>query len=201
MCSGVSNLDNKNTVKLPSSSRTALFDGWFPSAKKIPSPNFNQRPDSADVSLLVIHNISLPPEQFGNGCIEAFFCNRLDKHHHPYFKTIAKLEVSSHFLITRKGELVQFVSTEQRAWHAGKSRFEARDNCNDFSIGVELEGADTLPYSAEQYDSVASLIQHLMEAYPRITKDRIVGHSDISPGRKTDPGPAFNWQKIRGMIK
>lgn len=200
MCNAVSSLDKKNTSKSSSSSQLRLLDGWLVTAKKIPSPNMNLRPDVSDISLLVIHNISLPPEQFGNGCIEAFFCNRLDKQGHPYFKTITGLEVSSHFLITRTGELIQFVSTEQRAWHAGKSTFEGRDNCNDFSIGVELEGCDSLPYSPEQYSALGDLIVLLMKSYPRITQSRIVGHSDISPGRKTDPGPVFNWQKIREMI-
>jgi len=200
VCNGVSSSDNISTSKSLLSPSVSLADGWLSCAKKIPSPNFNQRPDSSDISLLVIHNISLPPEQFGNGCVEAFFCNRLEKHRHPYFKTIAGLAVSSHFLITRIGELIQFVSTEQRAWHAGKSTFEGHDNCNDFSIGVELEGADTLPYSPEQYSALANLIELLLKSYPRITNNRIVGHSDISPGRKTDPGPAFDWQKIRGMI-
>lgn len=150
---------------------------------------------------MVIHNISLPPEQFGEGYIEQFFCNHLSGNRHPYFRSIATLQVSSHFLITRLGEFIQFVATQNRAWHAGESRFDDRDNCNDFSIGIELEGADHFPYTAQQYVRLVELTRVLMQHYPKIIPDRIVGHCDIAPGRKTDPGPAFDWMRLREQLE
>lgn len=173
--------------------KTIIKDGWLCSAKKIPSPNFDERSNPDDISLLVIHNISLPPEQFGGGYIEQFFCNQLDKNAHPYFASIHGLTVSSHCLITREGELIQFVPLDKRAWHAGVSSFEGREKCNDYSIGIELEGADTIAYTAEQYATLALTSQAIMQIYPAITKARITGHSDIAPQRKTDPGEAFDW--------
>ena len=174
--------------------------GWLVGVRKLPSPNFNNRPDSTDISLLVIHNISLPPKQFGNHYICDFFTNCLDTEAHPYFKEIADLQVSSHLLIDRQGEIIQFVPFHQRAWHAGESCFEGADNCNDFSIGIELEGADDIPYTDDQYQSLIVVTQALMAHYPTMTQQRIVGHSDIAPGRKTDPGPAFDWQRYRSAI-
>ena len=165
------------------------------------SPNFNQRPDPDDISLLVIHNISLPPGEFGSGCIEEFFCNRLDHDLHPYFTGIRGLEVSAHFLIDRAGAVTQFVSTLDRAWHAGRSSFGGRYACNDFSVGVELEGTDELPYTDAQYVSLAALTRALQLGYPAITDERIVGHCDIAPGRKSDPGPAFEWEKYRNQVR
>ena len=173
-----------------------IKNGWLSTAKKIPSPNFDERSDPADISLLVIHNISLPPEQFGGGYIEQFFCNQLDPNTHPYFASICELTVSAHCLITREGELIQFVPFDKRAWHAGVSSFEGRDKCNDYSIGIELEGADTINYTDEQYTTLLKLTQQLTEAYPSITSERITGHSDIAPGRKTDPGEAFDWSRF-----
>ncbi|MBS8241445.1 1,6-anhydro-N-acetylmuramyl-L-alanine amidase AmpD [Marinobacter lipolyticus] len=162
-------------------------------ARWCPSPNFGPRPENADISLLVVHNISLPPGQFGGDAIERFFCNSLDACEHPYFETIAGMKVSAHALVRRDGTVVQFVSFLDRAWHAGRSCFQGEDECNDFSIGIELEGADDIPYTPEQYQSLAALSALAMSAWPRITRDRITGHCDIAPGRKTDPGPAFDW--------
>lgn len=160
-----------------------------------PSPNFNHRPDIKDISLLVIHNISLPPSEFGGGFINQFFCNQLDWTLHPYFEQIKSMEVSSHFLIERNGELVQYVSVLERAWHAGLSEFQGRANCNDFSIGIELEGCDDQPFTEHQYQSLVKLTKQIIEKFPTITRERIVGHCDIAPGRKTDPGPCFEWSR------
>ena len=168
---------------------------WLNVAQKCSSPNFNQRP-SNEVSLLVVHNISLPPKQYGGPYVEDFFCNRLDASVHPYFCEISQLEVSSHLFIRRDGSIIQFVPFNQRAWHAGLSHYAGRDNCNDFSIGIEMEGCDDDAYSEEQYISLQKTTQALMLAYPQITSDRITGHEFISPGRKTDPGRAFKWQRL-----
>lgn len=158
-----------------------------------PSPNCDARPQNISIELLVIHGISLPPGEFGGTFIDALFFNRLDSSAHPYFKEIAQLRVSSHVLIRRDGQVIQYVPFNQRAWHAGKSSFNGRENCNDFSIGIELEGADDIPYTTSQYQQLAALTRTLMQHYPNITRDGIVGHSDIAPGRKTDPGVAFDW--------
>jgi AmpD protein len=174
--------------------------GRFPGARWCPSPNFGPRPEANDISLLVVHNISLPPEQFGGSHIEDFFCNRLDTSAHPYFEEIGEMKVSSHLLIRRDGELLQFVSLRDRAWHAGRSVFCGREECNDYSIGIELEGADHVPYTVEQYRKLAEVAHEIMAAWPWITADRITGHSDISPGRKTDPGPAFDWRYFRRLL-
>ena len=176
---------------------TFIRDGWLIQAEKRVSANCDTRPDCDDISLLVIHNISLPPGQFGTGCIEDFFCNQLDYQAHPYFGHLQGVEVSAHCLISRKGHITQFVPFDLRAWHAGKSCFAGRERCNDFSIGIELEGTDNSPYSDEQYDSLTRLARILMADYPRITRQRIVGHSDIAPDRKTDPGPAFDWSRLQ----
>ncbi|MBQ0719418.1 MAG: 1,6-anhydro-N-acetylmuramyl-L-alanine amidase AmpD [Gammaproteobacteria bacterium] len=173
---------------------------WLAGARACPSPNQGERPADSEVSLLVIHNISLPPGQFGGGYIEQFFSNTLNRDAHPYFAEIADLQVSSHLLIDRLGEVVQFVALNRRAWHAGESSFAGCDNCNDYAIGIELEGSDTQPYSDKQYQSLAQVCRHLMAAYPALTAQRMVGHSDISPGRKTDPGPAFDWPRFFTML-
>lgn len=175
-------------------------DGWLTCVSRCPSPNCNARPDTCDVNLLVIHNISLPPEQFGGGFVQQFFCNQLPVDADPYFAQIASLQVSAHCLIDREGQITQFVSFAERAWHAGASSFAGRGNCNDFSIGVELEGSDHTPYSDPQYAALAELTKLLQQHYPRITGERIVGHSDIAPGRKTDPGPAFDWQHFFQLL-
>jgi AmpD protein len=169
-------------------------------ARWIPSPNFNHRPHPGFINALVIHAISLPPDCFGNSYVEEFFCNTLDCTQHPYFESIADLKVSSHFYIRRSGELVQFVATTDRAWHAGLSELQGLDTVNDFSIGIELEGCDEQDFCDAQYTALAALSQCLIEAYPAITKHRIVGHSEIAPRRKTDPGPCFDWQRYRGKL-
>ena len=161
-------------------------------AKQCPSPNFNQRPETA-ISLLVIHNISLPPNEFDNDYIEQFFTNQLDFNAQPYFKTIENVEVSAHLLIKRDGEIIQFVPFDKRAWHAGQSEFKGRENCNDFSIGIELEGGDDIIYTNKQYQALNDSIKALKSHYS-ITD--IIGHSDISPGRKTDPGASFDWSRV-----
>lgn len=166
----------------------------------LPSPNFGARP-CADISLLVIHNISLPPGQFGGGYVQRFFQNELPVSHHTYFADIAELQVSSHFLIERTGRLLQFVNLDDRAWHAGQSSFDGRDNCNDYSIGVELEGTDDIPYTDAQYRVLASVTKAVQREYPAITLDRIIGHEHIAPGRKTDPGPAFDWLRYRTDVR
>ncbi|MBF1800771.1 1,6-anhydro-N-acetylmuramyl-L-alanine amidase AmpD [Alloalcanivorax profundimaris] len=173
-----------------------LTDHWIDQARRVPSPNFNERPDPDDIALVVIHNISLPPERFGGAHIEAFFQNRLDPDADPYFQTIRDLKVSSHFLIRRDGELVQFVACDRRAWHAGVSSWRGRDNCNDFALGIELEGADHIPYEEAQYRRLNALLDALIAHYPRLSRDTITGHEHIAPGRKTDPGPAFDWSRL-----
>ncbi|WP_228732831.1 1,6-anhydro-N-acetylmuramyl-L-alanine amidase AmpD [Marinobacter adhaerens] len=170
-------------------------------ARWTPSPNFGPRPDGAGISLLVVHNISLPPGQFGGREIEDFFCNQLDHSAHPYFKTIEGVQVSAHLLIRRDGALVQFVSLLDRAWHAGRSCFEGQEECNDFSIGIELEGTDDTPYTTEQYRMLAKVADLIMTAWPDITANRITGHCDIAPGRKSDPGPAFDWRYFRSALE
>lgn len=148
----------------------------------------------------MVHNISLPPGQYGGPAIEDFFCNRLNPDAHPYFKTISGMQVSSHVLIRRDGHCVQFVSLLERAWHAGRSAFDGCPECNDYSIGIELEGTDDDPYTAAQYDALAELTVFIMKAWPAITPERLAGHSDIAPGRKTDPGPAFDWTYYRKCL-
>ena len=178
----------------------SITDHWLDQARKAPSPNYNDRPDERDISLLVIHNISLPPGQFGGPQIEALFQNRLDCDAHPYFAPLRELHVSSHFLIRRDGELVQFVACNKRAWHAGVSCWKGRDNCNDFAIGVELEGTDDLPYEDAQYQALTALIAALLETYQGLSRDAITGHQHIAPGRKTDPGPAFDWARLHRSL-
>ena len=173
--------------------------GWCQGVRHCPSPNFNARPQG-EVSLLVIHNISLPPGQFGTGKVQAFFQNCLRADEHPYFATIAAMRVSAHFLIERDGAITQFVSCNERAWHAGQSSFGGRENCNDFSLGIELEGTDELPFSEAQYAALVDLTRVLQRAYPALTLERICGHSDIAPTRKTDPGPAFDWPRLRAAL-
>ncbi|TXH04738.1 MAG: 1,6-anhydro-N-acetylmuramyl-L-alanine amidase AmpD [Nevskiaceae bacterium] len=164
-------------------------------ARWLPSPNFDERPDPADVSLLVIHAISLPPDRFGGPWIDDLFLNRLDHAAHPYFASLRDLKVSAHCLIRRDGALTQYVAFDQRAWHAGKSQYRGRERCNDFSIGIELEGCDRKPFTQAQYRRLTRVTRALLRAYPRLARDRIVGHSDIAPGRKTDPGPRFDWPR------
>lgn len=175
--------------------------GLLKEAEYSHSPNFDERPDEGIIDLLVIHGISLPPGEFGSNDVKALFTNTLDPNKHPYFQTIAELKVSSHLFIRRNGEIMQFVPFGQRAWHAGRSQFENRENCNDFSIGIELEGTDTLAYTQVQYQQLAQAVVAIMQAYPLINEQRIVGHSDIAPGRKTDPGESFDWFYFRQLLK
>ena len=168
-------------------------DGWLIGASTLPSPNQDARPDDAAASLLVIHAISLPPGEFGGSGVGQLFTNRLDPAHHPYYREIDGLRVSAHFFIRRSGELIQFVSCDRRAWHAGASSWRGRKHCNDFSVGIELEGCDELPFERAQYKTLTRLIAALRHRYP--IQD-IVGHSDVSPGRKTDPGPHFDWSRV-----
>ncbi len=174
-----------------------IHSGLLDVARQVPSPNCDARPAGTSIDLLVIHNISLPPGCFGGDAIDCFFTNTLDVDADPFYSEISELRVSAHLLIQRDGAIVQYVPFTQRAWHAGVSCFAGRECCNDFSIGIELEGTDELPYEAIQYQVLRQLIDLLVQVYPGIRQDRIVGHSDIAPGRKTDPGPAFDWSKIR----
>jgi len=171
-------------------------DGWMSAARRIDSPNVDDRPAGEAISLVVVHAISLPPAQFGSDDIAHFFTNSLDPNAHPYFSGISTLRVSAHFLIRRDGELIQFVSCLRRAWHAGESSWNGRERCNDFSIGIELEGCDELPFEEAQYLRLIDLVQSLRASYPIAA---VVGHSDIAPGRKTDPGQCFDWQRLAAL--
>ena len=177
-----------------------LENGLMRNARQVASPNYDARPDGVEPELIVVHGISLPPGEFGGPWIERLFMNTLPPDMHPYFAEIGELRVSSHLLVARDGELTQFVKFTDRAWHAGQSSYRGRAACNDFSIGVELEGLDTLAYEDAQYDTLAEVVAALCDAYPRLSPERLVGHSDISPGRKTDPGPAFDWERARRGI-
>ena len=170
--------------------------GWLSTAKQRLSPNHDERPKNTEISLLVIHHISLPPGKFGGHAIEDFFMNRLDITQDPYFEIIQPLKVSSHLLIRRAGELIQFVPFVKRAWHAGESSFDGVSHCNDYSIGIELEGCDDQPFTEKQYERLGEVTKAVMRHYPAITHGRVVGHSEIAPGRKTDPGPFFDWGKL-----
>lgn len=176
---------------LPRSSFDAV--GWLADARQLPSPNCDARPEGMAISLIVIHNISLPPGVFDGDAVIELFTNRLDWDAHPYYQGIRGLEVSAHFFIRRDGTLIQFVPCTLRAWHAGVSSWQGRERCNDFSIGIELEGSDELPFTEAQYATLVPLVEGLKQAYP--IQD-VVGHSDIAAGRKTDPGPHFAWQRL-----
>jgi len=180
--------------------RNSIRDGYLTTATQCPSPNANQRPSGQVIDLLVIHNISLPPGKFGTGCVQDFFSNRLDISKDPYFQTIAELKVSAHLFIERDGAITQFVPFDLRAWHAGVSSFQGVASCNDYSIGIELEGCDNIAYTDAQYEALAKVSREILAAYPEITLERIVGHNQIAPGRKTDPGEAFNWQRYRADL-
>ncbi len=178
----------------------SITNQWLKEALPCPSPNQDLRPADAEISLLVIHNISLPPDEFGGPWIQDLFLNRLDPAQHPYFAQIAQQQVSSHLLIRRDGELIQFVPLEHRAWHAGISCFQGQEHCNDFSIGIELEGSDNADFTEMQYQMLARVTRTIQTLYPAITNEHILGHSDIAPGRKTDPGPHFDWKKYLESI-
>ncbi len=173
---------------------------WLDGARRALSPNCDERPPGTTIDLLVIHGISLPPGEFGTPYVEQLFLNRLDATVHPYFATIADLKVSAHALIARDGEIIQFVPFSRRAWHAGASCHAGRSRCNDFSIGVELEGTDEIAYTDAQYERLTALARLLARRWPGIKPERIVGHCDIAPGRKTDPGPAFDWGRLRTAL-
>ena len=174
-----------------------LATGLLARARQVLSPHFDARPQGTLPELIVVHGISLPPGQFGGAWIDQLFTGTLDPSAHPYFRDIAGQRVSAHALIRRDGSLVQYVPFAARAWHAGESQYRGRSACNDFSIGIELEGTDDLPYEDAQYESLAHLIRALLAAYPSLAAQRVVGHSDIAPGRKTDPGSVFDWQRLR----
>ncbi len=188
---------------MPTGSTLLALDtrGWLEPSEQValrPSPNFNERPSDTNISLLVIHNITLPPGQFGTPYITDLFLNQLDLSADPWFVNVEGLKVSAHFVIDRLGFITQFVSCDDRAWHAGASSFEGRGQCNDFSIGIELEGTDDLPFEAVQYDRLAALTQCLRARYPLTAA---TGHSDIAPGRKTDPGPFFDWSRFKALAQ
>ena len=169
-------------------------------ARQVPSPNCDERPDGCCIDLIVLHGISLPPGDYGGPEIDQFFTNCLDPAAHPYFAEIADLKVSSHLLIRRDGELIQYVPFGKRAWHAGDSCFEGRSACNDFSVGIELEGQDDEAYTDAQYERLADVVDRLLAMFPGLTPAAIAGHSDIAPGRKTDPGPGFDWERFRRLL-
>jgi AmpD protein len=177
-----------------------IEEGWLSAVQRVPSPNCDPRPPGASIDLLVIHSISLPPGEFGGPWVDRLFTNQLDPAVHPYFAEIAGLEVSSHLFIRRSGELVQYVPFDLRAWHAGASCWEGRERCNDYSIGIELEGSDELAFEEVQYRRLLEVTQLLMKQYPAITPTRVVGHCDIAPGRKSDPGPGFDWARYRDQL-
>ncbi len=176
-----------------------IVDGMLSGCRSLPSPNCRPR-NGVEIELLVIHNISLPPGEFGTGRIEQLFTNCLPADGHPYFAGIADLRVSSHLLIDRAGAVTQFVPFTMQAWHAGRSSFHGRERCNEFSIGIELEGTDFTPFTAAQYDALVAVTEALMRAYPGLNRERITGHSDIAPGRKTDPGPRFDWARYLSRL-
>ncbi len=182
-----------------------IEQGRLDSATWLASPNFNQRPDDITINTIVIHNISLPPDRFaqtdtnGQHYVKALFTNSLDWDAHPYFKSIEGIEVSAHLFIERNGQITQFVNFDERAWHAGHSSYLGRPACNDYSIGIEMEGSDFQPFTTEQYQALAQVIVAIYHAYPQ-TRRHLTGHSDIAPNRKTDPGEFFDWQTLRQMV-
>lgn len=193
------------TPTLPISDTFNIIDGRLTSANWVPSPNFNARPDDTEISAIVIHNISLPPNEFektdarGIHYVEALFTNTLDWEAHPYFKAIEGMEVSAHLFIQRDGNVTQFVNFADRAWHAGRSSYLAQPECNDYTIGIELEGSDFQSFADAQYATLAQVIAAIYQAYPK-TRRHLTGHSDIAPGRKTDPGEFFEWTRLRKMV-
>lgn len=174
--------------------QTALLEP----VKYLASPHCDERPADTDIDMVVIHGISLPPNEFGSDVVEKFFCGTLNFFAYPALRSLETVRVSSHLFIRRTGEVIQFVPFTKRAWHAGQSFYQGKSGCNDFSIGIELEGSDTLPYEVVQYQQLGRVLEAIQLAYPAVTHDRIVGHSDIAPGRKTDPGPFFDWGYIKG---
>ncbi len=188
-------------MTLENSSQLVCEDGLITGINYRSSPNQDPRPISDDISGIVIHNISLPPGVFGGGWIDDLFLNKLDPAAHPYFEHIADMKVSAHLLIRRDGESIQYVPFHQRAWHAGVSCWQGRECCNDFTIGIELEGDDTQRFDQQQYLALGEVIQCLSRTYPKITAKTIIGHQHIAPGRKTDPGPYFDWDYLSDLLK
>lgn len=176
-----------------------IENGWLKIARRVESPNCDERPADMQPELIVVHGISLPPNEYGGFHIEALFTNRLNPDDHPFFSQICHLRVSAHLLIRRDGSLIQFVSFDQRAWHAGESCYRGRSRCNDFSIGIELEGVDESPYDMAQYQALAEVYGYLVDVYATLSIEHIVGHSDIASGRKTDPGDAFDWALFKQL--
>lgn len=175
-------------------------DGWLVGVRACPSPNFDPRPAGVEIDLVIVHGISLPPGEFGGDAVTRLFCRELDPSGHPAFRELAGVRVSAHALIDRAGAITQYVSFLDRAWHAGDSHYGGRPACNDFSIGIELEGTDTAPYEQSQYEALADLVRAVMARWPMIRPERIVGHCDVAPGRKTDPGPSFDWGAFRRLL-
>lgn len=198
--------DRETTLAIRNSTREAgdlkidTATGLLEGARFIASPNCDSRPRAAVIEVIVVHAISLPPGKFGGPGVEQLFCNRLDPAEDPSYAEIHPLKVSAHFLVRRGGEIVQFVSLHQRAWHAGRSYCEGRKDTNDFSVGIELEGSDDVPFEEAQYRALSLLTQEIMRVYPAVTPDRIYGHADIAPGRKTDPGPNFHWGRYLASL-
>ena len=181
--------------------RVDAATGWAAPVRRVESPNCDERPPGMRPDLIVVHGISLPPGEFGGPWIDELFTNRLPPDAHPYFAQVAALRVSAHALVRRDGEVVQYVPFQRRAWHAGQSAWQGRERCNDFSIGIELEGTDARAYAPAQYRVLSQLIAALCRAYPTLTPERIVGHSDVAPGRKSDPGIAFDWPLLRALVR
>jgi len=184
----------------PNKATFRIDNGLLVGARQVASPNYDSRPVQQSPDLLVVHCIALPPNEYGGEGVEQLFTNQLNPNEHPYYHDIADLKVSAHVLIRRCGEFVQFVNFDQRAWHAGQSCFEGRESCNDFSIGIELEGTDTDSYEVAQYQQLALLSGLLLDYYPTMSLSRITGHETIAPGRKTDPGPGFDWLYFRQLL-
>jgi AmpD protein len=174
--------------------------GLLAGVTQVFSPHFDARPDGSTPDLIVVHGISLPPGEFGGAWIDQLFAGSLDTEAHPFFRTLVGKRFSAHAIIRRDGQIVQYVPFHARAWHAGESQYQGRPACNDFSIGIELEGTDDLAYEGAQYESLGELVKALVAAYPSLAPERIAGHSDIAPGRKTDPGPAFDWPRLLQLL-
>jgi AmpD protein len=189
--------------RLPGRSRLEIdaTSGWLGQARRVESPNCDDRPPGMPPDLIVVHGISLPPGEFGGPWIDALFTNRLAADAHPYFAQVAALRVSAHALVRRDAEVVQYVPFHRRAWHAGHSAWQGRERCNDFSVGIELEGTDASAYEPAQYAMLSRLVAALCRAYRSLSPDRIVGHSDVAPGRKSDPGIAFDWPLLRALVR
>jgi AmpD protein len=191
---------SRATPAAPQSGSLVDAAGWYAGARRVPSPNCDDRPPGVVADLVVLHGISLPPGEFGGPWIDALFTNALPPDGHPYFAGVASLKVSAHALVRRDGEVVQYVPFQRRAWHAGVSSWQGRERCNDYSVGVELEGTDASPYESAQYAALARLLAALMRACPTLSPERMVGHSDVAPGRKTDPGISFDWPLLRTRL-